>query len=293
MATGLKRHPDVSWFSNESYKTKLARTEVFGELGARPGVSGERVDDVQAPSTIPATTEKVKSNVRIVGTRVVYNQYTPGMDKEVGDLVWICGQPLGSPRMFVEPESNWAGVNRTVKLAGLGEVNKRLEDEDGFTVRAWRFDGVLVSNDEVDERLVDDAEHTTAAVLVAFQGPTRVKNIFAYRPIAQDVFYIALVYRQATSDYVWKPCSSQLFTDPLDVANMSLMHRSANSAIPPPSVDKLPLDALTVAEIPWVVGAYRVGQVLDSAAGSCTVNLDIAWVSVEMLRKLYGPSKRG
>lgn len=291
MATSLQRHPNISWPSQESYRSQLGREGVFREL-ERPGIA----EEVHSLATIPATKENVKSNARIVGTRVVYNHSVPGLDRQVGALVWIQGQPGNSKHTTVQPVANWAGPNRTVNLADLKEVNQRLahsdESHNKFEMQSWRLDGVLVSNAEVDERLVDGAEHTTSALLVAFQGPTRIKNMFSYKPMVQDVFYVALVCKHVDGKehYVWKPCSSQMFTDPASVANLRLMHRSANAAVLPPVADEGPLDLLSVEDIPHVVGAYKVGQVLDGGAGRCTVDVDVAWVSVFALRRLYGPS---
>ena len=215
------------------------------------------------------------------------------MDKSVGSMVWICSQPAGCSRNMVDPIAGWAGVHRTVKLAGLEKVNEQISQNDVFSMRAWRLDGVLVSNDDIkEEEGISGSELTTSAVLVAFKGPARVKNVFSYRPMIQDIFYVGLVFQQVTNDYVWKPFSSQLFADPLEFVNVPLLHRSVNSAIPPPTVDKTPLELLTVDEIPHVVGAYRIGQVLDSSVGSCCiVDVDISWVSWSMLRKMHGPSQ--
>jgi hypothetical protein len=289
MATSLKRHADVSWYSEESYRTKLARAEVFGEL-ANPGLPGNVPGDVRVPSTIPATTSKTKSNVRIVGTRVVKSASIPAMEREVGALCWIAGQEPGQDqRLFTEPTANHAGPNRIVKLAGTSAVNEFLKENDAAAMRSWRLDGVLVSMDEVDEETLDEVEHSTAAVLVAFQGPTRLKNIYSYRPIIQDVFYMALIYQPQTRDFAWRPCSSQHFVDPM-VDTEPILWRPKSSAIPAPAIDQTPLDLLKPSEMQYVIGAYKVGQVLDSSAGSCTVDVDIGWYSVGKLRRMYGPS---
>ena len=295
MAIQIVKKSGISYPADERYIEQTTPNNAFDFLPSDPGKRGNFLGDVEAPSVIPGTAQKTKSNITVVGTRVAYAHASPGVrDLRRGMLVFVRGRPPRSNSTLANyAVPLWSAHGPVSEVAGQEHVNSLLRDT--YMMQSWRLDGVLLTVDR-DETLPtslsrrrhrghgpiqeDDLETTTLALLVSFQGPTLINNIFAHKLTVQDVVYMALVYRSGdattANSFVWKPCSSEFFID--DDRAAYTRYRMQGT--------------LSVDDTPFIVGAYKVGQVMEASTMSvCKVNVDIGWVSVAALRLLHGPSR--
>jgi hypothetical protein len=236
------------------------------------------------PIQVSSSTDRKKTNAQICYTRIARKKSSSDTD---------VGAPEGA--VFVSrsfSEYDGTGLNRRSVVYSVDRVNKELEAAELSTVtaaspldewrsvellREWTLDGVLLG------RPRDVVESDVLNVCVA--GHCSVRNVFDLENVfPMDTCYLCLIADvqddgmpdgKFTFQYV--PCTSRSFSD-VRIAG-TVLSRS------PPT--------LSDDQLSRVVGAWRLGSVVDSAAvqekdqHSLTVNVTVQWVDWRVLRETF------
>ena len=245
---------------------------------SRPGVAAfpekRTVDPPQIKTS--STTDRKKTNAQIVYTRVTkkHHQLRSGAPEGV---VFVS-------RSFSEYDGT--GINRRSIVFGLEAVNKELEESAKLrgnnpldvwriveVLREWTVDGVLLGLHE--EVVKEDALN------VCIAGHCLVRNMFDTENVfPMDMCYVCLVAELRDAGkasehfgFSYIPCTSRVFAD----------HNIAGTVL---SLGKTKMNSDAISR---VVGAWKIGRVVDSAAvkerdqHSLTVNVCIEWVDWRVL----------
>ena len=246
-----------------------------------PGKSGypEQGTLETPPVLSSASTDRKKTNAVVCYTRV-----TP-LDSHMA-----CGETGGC--VFVSRKGmmfTGEGCARRSLVASLDVVNAHLSEATPYVgdnplddwrsvraIRAWSLDGVLLSH--------RNEANASCVLNVAVHGPSPAANVFdTERPLAGDVCYLALIAQKLDGEprsyrFKYVPCTSRPFADP----DFYDARRNASVAVMSPDKRRM------------VVGAWRVGSVLDAAAvdefdqKTMTVAVNVQWVGWRALCLMHG-----
>tara|TARA_B100000575_G_scaffold18828_1_gene13028 strand:+ start:7251 stop:8567 length:1317 start_codon:yes stop_codon:yes gene_type:complete len=222
------------------------------------------------PPTITASAAHPgkKSNNCIPYTRVC-SLSASCLAGEQGEVTFVSAMQralLGAGQNKLSVSMGWQKLNSKLANHVLGETTLRAEENPFFdwkkvaALREWRLDGVVLSNpnrgengsptyDSIDGEMVE-----TSVLNICIDGVCPIVNVFG-APNCGDILFLGLVASK-TRDY-WSfeicPCT----------------HTALSGG-----------KTLAPKDIKGLVGAWKIGQVVDSAAaaGKLTINVSVEWV---------------
>ena len=234
-----------------------------------------------APSVVPTTTaSNKKTNVQIPYTRVVSD--ARHLPRERGELVFVRKVADATVAGKLRVSAN----DRTEFLAGLESVNAKVAeadpDDQEEEAEAWSVDGVLISTEremdpeEAARTSYDEPLASSAAVLIALQGHTVMRNVFSDRAFVGDYCYVGLVHPRGQVAR-WAPFSSQH----LDMAYAPEPPTAPQLGFHGTATRKRTRVAFAEADAAGLCAAYCIGRVVDSAPtpGDVTVNVQVRRMS--------------